>query len=237
VRRLARSVVPLLVLALLALLGLVADSVIRGMAEDRVATLVQESQALPERPEVAIHGFPFLTQAVAGDFSDIEVTSALVDAGTGIGVESVVAHLRGVQVRLRSVLSGQVPEIRVRDAEVSGLVPYPTVARLVEGHVSGQVTDVRVEPADDALLLSGTYGGIPLQVPLQIRLGRGRLVVAVPDAALAGLPTPLRAVAESLTIYVALPDLPYGLAVSRLAPGPTGLTLGATAHDLTLEAR
>lgn len=241
-RALPRSIVALLTLALLAVAALIVDGVARGTAEDRVAELVQQSEGLAEPPQVTVHGFPFLTQALAGDFSRVEVTSPAVPTGSGFSVESVRADLRGVRVPVRAVLAGEVPEIVVQDAEVSALVPYPTVATLVEAQLAGRLSEVDVQPAgqgtagDGVLVLSGSYRGLRLQVPLQVRLAGSRLVVAPAEAALDGLPSALREVAESLAVRVDVPRLPYGLVVSRLDTTPAGLVLGATGRDVTLQA-
>ena len=57
--------VTLLVLVVL-LVG--ADFGARWIAEDRVATQLQSQLKLDEKPDVAIHGFPFVTQAASGDY-------------------------------------------------------------------------------------------------------------------------------------------------------------------------
>jgi hypothetical protein len=64
-----------LLVTLVVLLGLlvVADRVAVNVAEDRVAQQVQSSGRLAGPPTVDIGGFPFLTQAVAGDYSDVRL--------------------------------------------------------------------------------------------------------------------------------------------------------------------
>jgi hypothetical protein len=242
-RALPRPIVALLTLALLAVAALLVDGLARGTAEDRVAELVQQSEGLPEPPQVTVHGFPFLSQALAGDFSHVEVASPAVPTGSGFSVVSVRADLHGVRVPVRAVLAGEVPDVVVHDAEVSALMPYPTAARVIEAQLAGRLSDVEVRPpgqgasGDGVLVLSGRYRGIRLQVPLQVRLAGSRLVVAPADAALEALPSALRQVAESLTVRVDLPRLPYGLVVSRLDTTSAGFVLGATGRDVTLQAR
>jgi hypothetical protein len=53
-------------IVVLGLLLVLADRVAWWVAERGVATAIQESENLPQRPGVSIGGFPFLTQAIEG---------------------------------------------------------------------------------------------------------------------------------------------------------------------------
>ena len=71
-----------LLVLLLVLVGLfvAADRIALGLAEDKAATALQSSQNLPQKPDVSVEGFPFLTQLLAGNFGEVVVTADDVPA-------------------------------------------------------------------------------------------------------------------------------------------------------------
>ncbi len=223
-------------LVLLALAGL-ADYGARRFVEDQVGRQIAASESLPVQPDVAISGFPFLTQAASGSFRQVTVRSGAVAANGGLAVESVEARLNDVTVPVRDVFSGQVPDVRIDAAQVEGIVPYPVITRLITAQVQDVVTDVQVRHSGgDTLTLSGNYLGFALQLPLQVRLSGARLVIGVPAAALATVPAAARAPLTALETRLTVPPLPYGLTVQSLQLTPSGLSLRATAADLVLGA-
>ena len=63
----------LIVLVVLAALLVVADRVGVVVAENRLAGQIQQQLVLDSKPDVSIHGIPFLTQAIRGRYKDIRV--------------------------------------------------------------------------------------------------------------------------------------------------------------------
>ena len=102
----------LIVLVLVLGLAVLGDRVAHGIAEDRVATELAEKGGLQGTPDVAIAGFPFLTQAVAGRYDDVEISLTAEQLGQPAGTRADIA-LHGVEVPLSSVLSGSVAQVPV----------------------------------------------------------------------------------------------------------------------------
>lgn len=110
-----------LIIAVLVLVALavVADFGAAAYAEHTVATQLRQQLALPSDPSVRINGFPFLTQALAGHYSAIDITA------TGVSVDplhdlDVQATLHDVDAPLAEVTSGDLHSVHA--ARVDGRV-------------------------------------------------------------------------------------------------------------------
>ncbi len=101
-----------ILLALLAVLGAVADHAARDYAEGRVAAQVQTSFELDERPRVGIGGWPFLWHAVGGEFPSITVHADAVSRGS-VTLSEVEFSVRDVRVSLGALLGSDRRFVRV----------------------------------------------------------------------------------------------------------------------------
>jgi hypothetical protein len=81
-----------------------ADRVSLALTQRAVATQLETSGGLSARPDVSIRGLPFLTQALAGKYDDVEVSARDVTAGGG-RLSKLDVTLRGVHVPLSDALS------------------------------------------------------------------------------------------------------------------------------------
>ncbi len=110
-----------LVIAVLVVVGLAvaADFGAAAVAEYTLAQQLRERLALASDPSVRINGVPFLTQALAGRYSaiDIRATGLAVDPLRDVAVE---ATLHDVDAPLSEVISGDVRSVRA--ARVDGRV-------------------------------------------------------------------------------------------------------------------
>jgi hypothetical protein len=87
------------IIALVVLLGLLvgADRIALLIAESQLASRIQSSQHLSQKPDVSIAGFPFLTQVAARDFPHATVDIHGLTANT-LTISDLHADLRGVHV-------------------------------------------------------------------------------------------------------------------------------------------
>ncbi len=110
-----------LVIVVLVVLGLAvaADFGAAAVAEYALAQQLKEQLVLTSDPSVRINGVPFLTQALAGRYSaiDIQASGLPVDPLRDVAVE---ATLRDVDAPLPEVISGNVESVRA--AQVDGRV-------------------------------------------------------------------------------------------------------------------
>ncbi|MDD7966486.1 LmeA family phospholipid-binding protein [Actinomycetospora lemnae] len=133
---------------LVALLVLVAvvvgvDFGARWIAEDRVAAALQDSLSLPAEPDVDVRGFPFLTQALSGQFEDVGLSAPHIPYGELRDI-TLTADLTGVSVPVENLLNGQVPEIPAEQVVASARVNPTDLARLLD------VGDLTIEPLTEA---------------------------------------------------------------------------------------
>lgn len=139
-----------LIVGLLVLAGLLVavDFGAAAFAEAAVSRQMRQEIGLPRDPAVRINGFPFVTQAAAGRYSSIDVTTDRLDVGPLQEVE-VVVHL--VDVRAPGGLRGDPATLQVRELDSTVRVGANDLERLVA--VSGEdVERMRIESVDsDAL--------------------------------------------------------------------------------------
>jgi len=118
-------------ITLLVLVGLLVavDFGTAAAAEYHVSQRMRTELSLPTDPSVRINGFPFLTQAISGDYRDVAVSADRIQYG--VLQLSLRADLHGVRVPLSAVLSGSVSTIRVDDAEGTVLIQPADLADLL----------------------------------------------------------------------------------------------------------
>lgn len=221
-------------LVVLVVLAVAADRVSLVLAQRAVAAQLQASGSLSVRPDVSVRGFPFLTQAVAGRYDDVELSARDVTAGAGRISELDVA-LRGVRVPLSAVLSGSVREVPVDSVRATLLVTYAEMSRQLQGR------RLSVSPAGDRLRVTGS-----VQV-----LGRTVMASAISTVAVSGTSVVVtarrfevgnaaanRAVTAALAgrfdFVIRLGMLPYGLKLGSLQVQPRGVVATAAAAHTVL---
>jgi hypothetical protein len=224
----------LMVLALL-LVGLVvgADRVGEEIAEDQGARVVAERAGLAGAPDLEFGGFPFLTQAVAGRYEDVQVSLTGADLGQPEGTRADVS-LRGVQVALSDVLSGSVQEVPVEGVDGTVTLPYGLLA----DELGPSATVTR---DGDGLLVQRTVEVAGVSLPLTARatvsLDGDTLVFDVGDVSSAGVDVPpflVEQVGDALDVRYRIPPLPSGMQVTGVEPADDGLRLRVEAVDTVL---
>lgn len=222
----------LVVLVVLVGLAAVADRVAVGVAEDRVAEAIADEGELAGTPEVSIEGWPFLTQALGGDYEDVRIRLTAADLGQPEGTSADV-RLRGVRVPLSDVLGGSVTEIPVDRIDGTVTLSYALLSRELG-------TDTTLVPEGDGLRLTKTVGVLGYEVPLTavgtVALDGQDLVVDVDDAAAAGVDLPgfvVDAASDALDLRYAI-ELPFGLELTSVTPGDDGVRVTGGAVDTVL---
>jgi hypothetical protein len=223
----------LVVLLLLGGLLLAADRGAEAFAEDRVAQLVAERGGLAGRPEVEIGGFPFLTQAVGGRYDDVRIGLTGADLGQPEGTRADVS-LRGVQVALSDVLSGSVQQVPVERVDGTATLAYALLAaELGPGTTVTRNGDgLRVQRTVEVAGVS-----VPLTATGTVSLDGDTLVVDVEDASGAGVDVPdllVDQVDDALDLRYRIPQLPFGLQVTGVAPADEGVRVQVEATDTVL---
>jgi hypothetical protein len=155
----------LIVLLVLAGLLVGADFALAAAAEYQVSQKMRAQLGLSDDPSVTIHGFPFVTQALAGDYSDITVEADGVPVKDTLRDLGVQADLRHVRVALSDLLSGTAKSVtidevdgrvKIRAADVGRLLDLPDLA--IEPVGVTEVINDGKKPAKPQLTDSSTAG-------------------------------------------------------------------------------
>ena len=142
----------------------VADRVGLLVAQHEVAKRLQASAQLQATPKVEIHGFPFLTQLLGGDYHSVDIRMAGLDSD-GLRIDKLTVHLHDAHVSIGDVLSQDRSRIRVDQATAHLLIRFADLPR------SG-VTSVSVS-GPDTLMAHTKVGDFPIKLtglPFGIRL-------------------------------------------------------------------
>lgn len=123
-----------IVIVLVVIVGLLvaADFGIAAAAEYQVSKKMRAQLGLTDDPSVDIHGFPFITQALAGDYRDISINATGVPAKNTLRDLEVDAELHNVRVPLSNLLSGNVQQLRVDEVDGEVQIKASDVGRLLD---------------------------------------------------------------------------------------------------------
>jgi hypothetical protein len=223
----------LVLLLLLVGLAVVADRVGVGIAEDRVAEAIADRGGLSGEPDVEIMGFPFLTQALGGEYEQVRVSLTAADLDQPEGTRADVS-LRGVEVPLADVLSGSVQQVPVARIDGTATLSYDLLSEeLGPGST--------LQPEGDRLRIDRTVEIAGRRLALTavgtVSLEGGDLVVDVDTASGAGVDVPeflVDRASDALDLRYALPDLPFGLQLTGVAPARDGVDVTVEATDTLL---
>ncbi|MFQ1001915.1 DUF2993 domain-containing protein [Modestobacter sp. SSW1-42] len=224
-----------LVFLLLLVVGLlvVVDRVGVGIAEDRVAEQVAQRGGLAGPPEVEIAGFPFLTQALGGEYDDVRLQLTAEQLGQPAGTAADVS-LRGVHVPLSDVVSGSVQQVPVDRVDGTATLSYALLAQQLGG-------DTTLSQEGDGIRVTRRVEVLGLEVPLTatgtVRLEDGDVVVDVGEASAGSLDVPgavLEEAAQLLDLRYPVPALPFGLQLTSVVPAADGVDVRVEATDTVL---
>ncbi len=238
-----RKLIGLLVLLAL-LVGL--DRVAAGVAGRAIAQRAQDSQHLAQRPDVAVHGFPFLTQVLAGRYQN--VTAQLQDVPIdGPRLSSVDVTANDVRVPLGDIVGGSIKQVPVGRAHGSVTISYADLnaylARRVQG-VVGSAAAVTTRDNNGHLRLTGSVE-LPLigqqsasgDADISLAGNQVTLRPSAVDVAGQSLPSAVRGiVSDALTVHLSLQNLPFGVRLTAVRPTPEGISLDGGADGLVVSS-
>jgi hypothetical protein len=224
-----------LVVILLLLIGgvIAADRLGVRKAEDEIAKQVASQYRLDTRPDVTIHGFPFLTQAIGGTYDQIDVTLGEWTE-KGVTVHDAALKLSGVQAPLADVVNGNSSQITVRNATASAVVPYAVVQKYAPQGVQG----ISANGSNLQARVAASYLGIRVNGNLVASLKATSKGIAVTPQSISngGTQIPLAMLQQRYTFVIPTQNLlPMGARVSDIGVTPEGLRIAATVDNVRLE--
>ncbi|MEU6299092.1 LmeA family phospholipid-binding protein [Streptomyces erythrochromogenes] len=199
----------------------VADSVARGLAEERLADRIELKQTnLVGRPDVSIEGLPFLLRAARETYPEVRVRAdAKTDRGSPVKADVTFDHV-----------AREGDGYRADSASARFTAPYSSLGGGPDG-------DTLVSDAGNGqLLIRRTVLGAPVVLTAGVELHDGVVSLRPTAASVAGRAmdpaSPL--IAQALARQTrTLPELPLGLQPSGVSVGADGVTVTARAEDVT----
>lgn len=225
---------------LVGLAGL-ADRGLAVVAGDAVAASLAQSDQLGEEPAVTFRGFPFLTQAVQGRFTEVDVDARDVRA-EGVTFSRIEAELRGVQVGLRDALSGEVDAVPVESGEAVVSLDYADLNAYLEKRPGSP----RASGAAGVLTVRSSIGvagrgTVAVEGRGAVSLTSNGIVVRVSGIRAVDGPALPAAVASAavgrLSFTVPTSDLPFGIVLQDVTVTDQGLRIGAAAKGIVVQVR
>lgn len=221
----------LIVLVVLLVVGVIAADRIGVMvAQNEISSRVAAQYNLPKKPDVSIGGFPFLTQAVAGKYDEIDVN--IGDwTQQNITVHDLQVKLSGLSAPLSDVVNNNTSNIVADTATASAIVPYDTIKNLAPHGVDS------LAATPDGLELKGNFqvGGfnIPATIVVKVAAAPGGVAITpVSVKSSLGPAVPAGLLKGRLGFVVPIQNLPIGSRISQVDPTPTGLKVAATANNV-----
>jgi hypothetical protein len=140
-------------IAILVFLVVVVIAADRGgevVAAHVLAGKLQSDENLPQRPDVSIHGIPFLSQAFRGRYQNVAITAHEVPVN-GIRVTTLSANLKGVRLPFSKAIQGSASQLPVDRVTGSVFVSFADAnAYLARHRVAGSVVTLHPGPGGDA---------------------------------------------------------------------------------------
>jgi hypothetical protein len=224
----------LLVLLFILIIGVIAaDRIGVAVAQDQIAKQVAAQNDLPRKPDVKIHGIPFLTQALGGDYKKIDVGIGQLTQ-QGVTLEDVQVELSDVKAPLSDVLNGDASNVVAGTATASAIVPYDAVRRRAPSTVKSISANGSNLQVRGNLSVLGFSGDVTIVAAVRAT-GRGIGVAPQSVRTGSGPTVPLALLRDRFTFNVPVRDLPLGSRISKVEVTPDGLRIAATANDVKLD--
>lgn len=233
-----------LLISLGILLGLLllADRGLAYVAGNATGEQIRIREGLDEDADVSFHGFPFVTQAVRGEFRRVDVTVRDLER-SDIVIDRIDATLRGVEVDINDALKGRVSAVPVDRGNATLRVTYGDIG----AYLSRKPGNIRIVVRDGKPYVVSSFGvpgvgQVDVEGEPSVRVTKTSVRVDVAlvhpvsggtslSAALARRAT----VRSSFTIP--LGDLPFGIEVSAARLTADALVVDATATGFVIDVR
>ncbi|HEX6341578.1 DUF2993 domain-containing protein [Umezawaea sp.] len=134
------------IIAVLVLIALFvgADFALAAAGEYQVAQKMRTKLELTEDPSVRINGFPFITQALNGDYQDIEISATGVPVRDQLRDLEIQANLLHTRIELSNLLAGDTKGAKIDRVQGRVKIKANDLNRLVNQVTP--FTDMAIEP-------------------------------------------------------------------------------------------
>lgn len=221
-----KLIVTLLVLAVL--FGL-ADRGLKYLAERAVSQQLASNYQISGSPDVNAHGFPFITQVVAGDYDQIDITIDKVTKD-GIEIDDLDASMHDVHASLMDMVGHNARKVTAGEAEGTATIPYLSIDKQLPSGLRLQQHGSKLEAVGKVHI-----AGFDLPVKAYLKLGISRSGVITAKASKVKIGhgrVPASLVKKRLHFHLPLVGLPMNLHLTAVQPGRDGLHVTAHASNV-----
>jgi hypothetical protein len=233
----ASPLVAILIIVLAAVLvsaGLYfGDRFAQQRAEERVATALQPRLGTPERPQVDIEGFPFLTQVASRSIDQVHVVADQL--GTTNEALLALAH---ADLFLNDVMTNDwFKTMKITHAEGTALLDYAKLSSLAGAPMTFS-SEGRVELVMKTTVLGRDVEAVVSGTP---RLNAKQQTMTLSDAkiSVAGVNLPdftAQALLVALLKPIPLKDMPLGMTVTRITAAEDGVHVDLVGDNLAVSS-
>ena len=222
----------LILFLVLVILLIAADRISAYVAQRKVASRLASAYSLSSPPSVTIQGFPFLTQVMAGRYTQVDVALSSVMAGD-VEMRDLRARFTGVHAPLVRLLGNGTGTVSADDATATALIPFASVSRRLP-------LGITLAADGGALKLSGKIGYQGFQVPVSaavsLHVTATSIEVSPRNVTVGGtLPVPPGPLGSRLALVLPVHDLPMHLKVTSVRITNGGFEVSASARDVEFE--
>ncbi len=224
----------LITVLVLVLLVVGVDIAGRQIAQAKAADAIAAQSPTTGHPDVTIHGFSFLAQALPGHYSHITVASGALALGPVTGVDAGV-DLYNVTYPLSDALSGSTEHFVAERAELRATVPLTALTSALG------VPNVTLSagPAGTLRLsVPVTVAGhsIPVTADLTATLDGKSLTLTTTDITAAGVTLPAAAtnLVRNISLTLPLDQLPISITSASLTASGSSAVITAAANQVSL---
>jgi hypothetical protein len=216
-------------IVLVVLIGLLigADRVAAAVAENQLASKIQQSQKLSQQPSVSIGGFPFLTQVLSRNFGHATIDINNLNS-RGVPISHIHADLRGVHV------SSGYNSATVDTLNSTASLTYAAISTAVTNNAGvGPVTIAQGSAADQVKAGYNLAAGVAVTADVQVNLLSGNVL----EFKGIKLHTALGTIGLNQNLFdtkVPLTGLPFGMQLKTLQITAAGLDITATGQNVAL---
>jgi hypothetical protein len=223
-------------IVVLAVLLVGADIGGRLLAEHQAEKNLAAAYPNAADPQVTIHGFSFLLQAVQGHYSDITVSSSNLTLGALTGVNAQL-DMRDVTLPLSDAISGNVSHLVARRADFAATIPAQAL-----GDALSQ-PNLTIAPGADGSVQFGTTVSvagrtIPVTVAGTASIDKGTLVLSAKVVGAGGIQLP-KEISDKLTAYFSttlpMQALPYPIDQASVSAQDGALIVTASGANVSAE--
>jgi hypothetical protein len=210
----------IVVVALLVVL-VALDRLAVFFVQGKIASEIQD-QGFPSKPDVSVHGFPFLTQVISRHFQDVQISSKPVKEGPVV-IKSINANMSDVRMN-SGYSSGTVGHLSGH-----GVITFGSLSNALGSLVGGDVGDL----IGNAGLTLKPVGSHEVKASIDVLVASGSATwritrvnghkIKVHLVSSNGLPSDLLDSVRDIAVPV--PQLPLGMKIQSVIVTPDGISI------------